>query len=68
MLAYSNGDETEQTIQRTLPDCQGLAVIRAAEEPDAPPHPDTSGLRPSPRHGLLRGGPAGKFTKDANES
>jgi hypothetical protein len=46
MLAYSSVGETEESIRCTLRDRQGLTVIRAAIEPDAPPYPDTRGVRP----------------------
>ena len=45
-LVYTDENETCETLRRTLRDRWGIIVMRAAEEPDAPPQVDTSGKKP----------------------
>jgi len=44
-LVYTDEHATDKTIRQTLGGRRGLNVIRAAEEPDAPPQDDTSASR-----------------------
>ena len=45
-LVYTDESETSETLRRTIGSRLKLNVVRAAEEPDAPPQVDTSGRKP----------------------